>query len=54
VQAVALAPDDYACHKWVAITLSSIGDYEGTKASIQNAYVVREYFDTALRLNPKV
>lgn len=29
--AVALDPHNFACHKWVGITLSDVGDFEGTK-----------------------
>ncbi|MGH0141787.1 UNVERIFIED_CONTAM: hypothetical protein FKN15_074612 [Acipenser sinensis] len=32
-----------AAHKWYAICISDIGDYEGTKIKIGNAYVVKEH-----------
>lgn len=31
--AVALDPNNFACHKWVGITLSDVGDFEGTKVA---------------------
>ncbi|KNC84596.1 hypothetical protein SARC_03193 [Sphaeroforma arctica JP610] len=51
-QALELAPTNFACHKWYAITLSSIGDYEGTKSTIENAFPVRKHFEKALELSP--
>ncbi|KAK1174081.1 regulator of microtubule dynamics protein 1 [Acipenser oxyrinchus oxyrinchus] len=42
-----------AAHKWYAICISDIGDYEGTKIKIGNAYVVKEHLQRAIELNPK-
>eukprot|EP01134_Creolimax_fragrantissima_P001986 CFRG1986T1 len=49
-KALEIDPNNFACHKWFAITLSSIGDYEGTKSTINNAFTVREHFEKALAL----
>ncbi|KAJ7386293.1 cellular calcium ion homeostasis [Desmophyllum pertusum] len=50
---LALSIDDknFACHKWYAIALSIVGDYEGTKAKLQNAYIMKEHFEKAIELN---
>ncbi|XP_043921921.1 regulator of microtubule dynamics protein 1 [Protopterus annectens] len=44
---------NFAAHKWYAICISDVGDYEGTKAKIANAYVIKEHFQKAIELNPK-
>ena len=31
--------------QWYAIALSNVGDYEGTKAKLQNAYIMKEHFE---------
>ncbi|ELK02426.1 Regulator of microtubule dynamics protein 1 [Pteropus alecto] len=36
----------FAAHKWYAICISDVGDYEGIKAKIANAYVIKEHFET--------
>nr|XP_055159356.1 regulator of microtubule dynamics protein 1 isoform X3 [Nyctereutes procyonoides] len=38
---------------WYAICISDVGDYEGIKAKIANAYVIKEHFEKAIELNPK-
>ncbi|XP_036906103.1 regulator of microtubule dynamics protein 1 isoform X2 [Sturnira hondurensis] len=43
----------FAAHKWYAICISDVGDYEGIKAKIANAYVIKEHFEKAIELNPK-
>jgi len=47
---LALSLDDknFACHKWYAIALSNVGDYEGTKAKLQNAYIMKEHFEVRI------
>ncbi|KAI8485925.1 regulator of microtubule dynamics protein 1-like [Branchiostoma floridae x Branchiostoma belcheri] len=52
-QALHIDSKDFACHKWYAICISDVGDYEGTKAKIANAYVIRDHFKEAIALNPK-
>ncbi|XP_054620983.1 regulator of microtubule dynamics protein 1 isoform X2 [Dunckerocampus dactyliophorus] len=51
----ALEKDDtcFAAHKWYAICISDVGDYEGVKVKIGNSYVIREHLERALQLNPK-
>eukprot|EP00054_Salpingoeca_dolichothecata_P014190 m.79618 g.79618 ORF g.79618 m.79618 type:complete len:297 (+) comp20868_c0_seq3:75-965(+) len=52
-QAVAKDPNNFACHKWMAIMISDIGEYEGSNAQLKNSYVIKEHFDKAIELNPK-
>ena len=47
-----LAPADGKCHKWVGIALNAAGNLEGTKASIANAYTVRDHWEAAVALDP--
>ncbi|CAL1596436.1 unnamed protein product [Knipowitschia caucasica] len=51
----ALAKDDkcYAAHKWYAICLSDMGDYEGVKVKLGNSYIIRDHLQKAIELNPK-
>ncbi|XP_027417418.1 regulator of microtubule dynamics protein 1 isoform X4 [Bos indicus x Bos taurus] len=42
-----------AAHKWYAICIGDVGDYEGIKAKIANAYIIKEHFEKAIELNPK-
>ena len=51
-RALESAEENYACHKWYAITLSSVGDFEGTKQKISNAYEIQSHFKKAIELNP--
>ncbi|XP_077928380.1 regulator of microtubule dynamics protein 1 isoform X1 [Halichoerus grypus] len=39
--------------QWYAICISDVGDYEGIKAKIANAYIIKEHFEKAIELNPK-
>ncbi|XP_061778374.1 regulator of microtubule dynamics protein 1 isoform X2 [Nerophis ophidion] len=50
-----LEKDDkcFAAHKWYAICLSDVGEYEGVKVKIGNSYTIREHLERALTLNPK-
>ncbi|TNM96372.1 hypothetical protein fugu_016033 [Takifugu bimaculatus] len=43
----------FAVHKWYAICLSDIGDYEGIKVKIGNSYIIRDHMEKAIELNPK-
>ncbi|XP_076448832.1 regulator of microtubule dynamics protein 1-like isoform X2 [Babylonia areolata] len=52
-QALALNDKNFACHKWYAILMDKVAEYEGTKARISQAYVVKEHFVKASELNPK-
>uniref|UniRef100_A0A4W3J4T5 Regulator of microtubule dynamics protein 1 n=1 Tax=Callorhinchus milii TaxID=7868 RepID=A0A4W3J4T5_CALMI len=42
----------FAAHKWYAICISDVGDYEGIKAKIANSYVIKEHFQKAIEINP--
>ncbi|XP_075561065.1 regulator of microtubule dynamics protein 1 isoform X6 [Pelecanus crispus] len=44
---------NFAAHKWYAICLSDVGDFEGIKTKIGNAVVIKEHFQRAIELNPK-
>ncbi|XP_069710423.1 regulator of microtubule dynamics protein 1 isoform X1 [Phaenicophaeus curvirostris] len=44
---------NFAAHKWYAICLSDVGDFEGIKTKIGNAIVIKEHFQRAVELNPK-
>ena len=41
-----------SCHKWYAIVLSGVGEFDGTSASIKNSFVVKEHFERACALSP--
>ncbi|XP_029934844.1 regulator of microtubule dynamics protein 1 [Myripristis murdjan] len=43
----------FAAHKWYAVCLSDIGDYEGVKVKIGNSYIIRDHLERAVELNPK-
>lgn len=51
-QALENGKDNFSCHCWFAITLSEVGDYEGIKQKISNAYKIQEHFKKAIELNP--
>ena len=34
--------------QWYAIALSNVGDYEGNKAKLQNAYTMKEHFEVKI------
>eukprot|EP00127_Corallochytrium_limacisporum_P006232 Clim_evm8s222 gene=Clim_evmTU8s222 len=53
-EALAMDQDnDFAVHKWYAITLSALGDFLATKEKIGNIMKIREHFDKACELNPQ-
>ena len=43
---------NWAAHKWKAVALKTVGDYESTKAKLANAFIIRDEFLKALELNP--
>ncbi|XP_029634856.1 regulator of microtubule dynamics protein 1 isoform X1 [Octopus sinensis] len=51
-RALALNDKNYACHKWYAILLDEIGQYEGLKIRISNAYLIKEHLLKAVEFNP--
>ncbi|XP_038076550.1 regulator of microtubule dynamics protein 1-like isoform X2 [Patiria miniata] len=44
---------NFASHKWYAICISEVGDYEETKKKVANAYIIRDHFQKAIDINPK-
>jgi len=42
----------FASHKWMAIMLSSLGDFVSTKEKIGNAYKIRDHIIKAMELKP--
>ncbi|KAM3593360.1 uncharacterized protein V6R79_011063 [Siganus canaliculatus] len=43
----------FAAHKWYAVCLSDVGDYEGVKVKIGNSYIIREHLEKAIEFNPR-
>ncbi|XP_030624037.1 regulator of microtubule dynamics protein 1 [Chanos chanos] len=43
----------FAAHKWYAVCLSDVGDYEGIKVKIGNSYIIKDHLERAIELNPK-
>ena len=41
----------YCPQQWYAIALSNVGDYEGTKAKLANAFVMKEHFEVRFQLS---
>jgi tetratricopeptide (TPR) repeat protein len=50
--AMAADADNFASHKWIGITTNDISKYEGTKKTIENAFIIRDAFKRATELNP--
>ena len=50
--ALKLAPSSGPAHKWYAILLSSVGEFDGTSASIKNSFIVKQHFEKACELSP--
>ncbi|KAJ1192898.1 hypothetical protein NDU88_002204 [Pleurodeles waltl] len=46
-------PSNFAAHKWYAICLSDIGDYEGIQVKISNVFEIKKHFEKAIELNNK-
>jgi len=51
--ALDLQPHSFAAHKWCGILVSETSAFEGTKASIQRSFAVRDHFIRAAELNPR-
>ncbi|KAL4238374.1 Regulator of microtubule dynamics protein [Mactra antiquata] len=51
----ALEIDDQSAnaHKWFAIAIGSIGEYESTQDKIKNGFIYKEHIEKAIVLNPK-
>ncbi|XP_076617326.1 regulator of microtubule dynamics protein 1 isoform X2 [Chaetodon auriga] len=43
----------FAAHKWYAVCLSDVGDWEGTKVKIGNSVIIRAHLEEAIELNPR-
>ena len=52
-RALELAPSCGPSHKWYAIVLTELGQFEGTTATIKNSFTVREHFERAVKLSPE-
>eukprot|EP01132_Coremiostelium_polycephalum_P002778 gene2778-3452_t len=52
-KAMTINPDHWACHKWWAITTSSMGDHIPQKEKIANAFKIKEHALKANELKPK-
>ncbi|KAL5008165.1 hypothetical protein ScPMuIL_013746 [Solemya velum] len=50
--AVALNNSSANAHKWYAITLGSIGEFEGMQDKIKNGYIFKDHIKRAIELNP--
>ncbi|XP_078543197.1 regulator of microtubule dynamics protein 1 [Lissotriton helveticus] len=46
-------PSNFAAHKWYAICLSEIGEYEGIRAKLANVLEIKKHFEKAIELNNK-
>jgi len=46
-QALEKDETNFAAHKWYAITMGDVGDYEGVKVKISNAYVIRDHLEVS-------
>jgi len=51
-KALQLNEENFAVQKWCGILTSELGNYLTLKEKIQNSYVIRQYFDKAVELNP--
>ncbi|XP_064641746.1 regulator of microtubule dynamics protein 1-like [Lineus longissimus] len=52
LKAMTVDDKNFAVHKWYAILLDIVGEYEGTRKRIENSYIVKEHFEKAVELNP--
>ncbi|XP_062848118.1 regulator of microtubule dynamics protein 1 [Trichomycterus rosablanca] len=43
----------FAAHKWYAVCLSDVGEYEGVKVKLGNSFIIRDHLVRAIELNPK-
>ncbi|XP_062501553.1 regulator of microtubule dynamics protein 1-like [Corticium candelabrum] len=52
-KALELGPENSNCHQMYAVALSEIGEFEGSKAMINNLPTIKEHFQKAVELNPE-
>uniref|UniRef100_A0A8C9VZ55 Regulator of microtubule dynamics protein 1 n=1 Tax=Scleropages formosus TaxID=113540 RepID=A0A8C9VZ55_SCLFO len=45
--------DCFAAHKWYAVCLSEVAEYEGVKVKIATSHTIKEHLERAIQLNPK-
>jgi len=50
-EAIKLDTNHFAGHKWFAINLSALGDFESINEKIKNGFLIREHLDYALKCN---
>ncbi|XP_030072092.1 regulator of microtubule dynamics protein 1 isoform X2 [Microcaecilia unicolor] len=51
-KALSIDAEHFAVHKWYAICISDVGDYEGTNTKIADSYVIKGHLQKAIELNP--
>nr|XP_033789159.1 regulator of microtubule dynamics protein 1 [Geotrypetes seraphini] len=51
-KALSTDTEHFAVHKWYAICISDVGDYEGTNTKIADSYVIKGHLQKAIELNP--
>lgn len=39
---------NFACHKWMAIMISDVGEFDGTKAQLLNSFIMRVRRESAI------
>jgi hypothetical protein len=44
--------NNFAVHKWYGIILNKLSEFQGSTATIQNSFIVKEHWETAAALNP--
>lgn len=52
-QALEKSDGSFAVHKWYGIILNKSAEYQGTSATIQSSFIVKEHWEKAAALNPK-
>ncbi|KAJ8010399.1 hypothetical protein DPEC_G00074670 [Dallia pectoralis] len=43
----------FAAHRWYAVCLSGIGEYEGIKVKIGQSFIIKTHLERAVELNPE-
>ncbi|XP_029447472.1 regulator of microtubule dynamics protein 1 isoform X2 [Rhinatrema bivittatum] len=51
-RALSIDEEHFAVHKWYAICISDVGDYEGTSTKIADSYLIKGHLQKAIELNP--
>ena len=50
-EAVAQQEYNWQAHKWLGIALNEVGQFEGTKTQLQNAFIIKQHWERAFELN---